>query len=262
MNHGNVFAAGDLRQVPAQGAIDPQQVVERGAFVDPVEHEEHPVFKGARRKGLAQAGVHLTDGSGLVRVKKHQNQVGDLSEIADDILVVVAPVALGDAVQHARGIDDGQFLQKRRVYLFQPEMGRKTLAVFFHGFKRKRRVIEEKIAVALLGHMNGAAGIGVVVISQDRERIVGGRLTGFLYVASQKLVDQGRLARGVVAQHQHQGAPLDGGFERNLTVAVTHCHRRQVLFHHLQQFGVQGVDVIFPVKLHALGPFSDCRLSA
>ena len=41
-------------------------------------------------------------------IEKHQNQIGDLGQVADDILVTVASIALGDAVEHPGGVDDGQ----------------------------------------------------------------------------------------------------------------------------------------------------------
>jgi len=52
------------------------------------------------------------DGAGLVRIEEYQDQIRDLGQVADDLLVVVSPIPLRDAVQHARCVDDGQGLEK------------------------------------------------------------------------------------------------------------------------------------------------------
>jgi hypothetical protein len=110
VNHGDVLAPRDLGKIPAQGAIDAQQIDHGGALVDTVEHEKDAVLEGACRQGVAQAGVYFAHGAGLVGIEQHQYQIGDLRQIADDFLVIVSAVPLRNAVEHTGRVDNGQML--------------------------------------------------------------------------------------------------------------------------------------------------------
>jgi len=104
-------------------------------------------------QGLPNAFICLPHGSGLVGVKQNQHQSGFLGEITEDLLIIISPVHLRNAVKHTGGINDGKIFQKRRVYFFQLKMGCKALAVFAKGGKRVFRIIQQGLAVSLFHHL-------------------------------------------------------------------------------------------------------------
>ncbi len=112
---GDVLAAGDLRQVPTKSSVHLEEVNKRGAFVNTVQHKKNPVLERAGRQGLPDTYIGLPDCSSLMGVKDDEHEVGDLCQVADHFLVVITAIALSNAIQHSRCVDDGEGLQKRCV---------------------------------------------------------------------------------------------------------------------------------------------------
>ena len=117
-------------------------------------------------------------------IEDHQNQIGDLGQIADDFLVIVSAIPLGNAVKHPRRVDNGQGFQERRIHFFQAKVSGKSLPMLSHGLKRIFRVVDQKLAVPFFNNMNVRCfGYGIVK-GDHGKRIIGRRLAGGLNVCS------------------------------------------------------------------------------
>jgi len=130
------------------------------------------------RQGFPDAGVGFSDGSGFVGIKQNQDQIGDAGQFADRILVAVSSVSFGDAVEHTRGIDEGQIFQKRGIHLFKAQVGGKTLAIFFQAFEGIFRIIEQKFSIPLFHYMHGICAVLGGAPVNHRKGVIRGSLAG------------------------------------------------------------------------------------
>ena len=114
---GRVSAAGLLVAMAlvsvagACSAAPPPEAAKKPVAADGVARylplEDDTVFAGRPRQGRADRVVGLLDGAGPMRIEHQHDKIRELGELREHFLVVVAAVALGDAVEHARRVGRG-----------------------------------------------------------------------------------------------------------------------------------------------------------
>jgi hypothetical protein len=202
--------------------------VQAAELVHLVHDDEQLVIDAAQ--ALVEHLQRLAGGARLVRIEEHQHHVGALGKPLHHAREVEAATAfLLCLVDHARAVNENDIAQQFDRPALHAQVLNQVVAEVLEARVGQLRVVDQPRAVAIIPR---------VAIGNDRKAVVRGCETGFLRLFAKQVVDERRLARGVIAEHQHnrRTGNLTGGLAARESEALR-----------------DGVDRIAVEPLHGLG---------
>ena len=192
-----------LRVVLARGGVDLVQDVQELAGIGPADGLRHEVVQGVPHgAGLGMAGV-----------EEHQHEVGEVDDVvrdAEDRRALVIGVEAGRVDDDlAPDLALGAGLQLQVGVDAPPLAGRQLL-------DGSAQPVEREARVGVEGEPRQHPGLVLLPVADDREAVVHGLVPGDLQRLPDIVVDEGRLAGRVGAQHGDHRPPGDARGERLL----------------------------------------------